>query len=169
MWVYWFFNKRMRCAPHVASLLKNLVTFQGHLPQGSPASPIMAYLAYSDMWDEVNRITVSSNCKLSIYADDITLSGDVVPTKAVWEIKKALHRHGHAYSKKKERNLIEKPADITGVIVAGDTLLLPNRQHHKIAELTKQRQFAHTSNELGSLERKLRGRFAQARQIENYT
>ena len=122
--VYWFFNKRMRCAPHVAALLTKLVTYQGHLPQGSPASPIMSYLAYSDMWDEIDTIVRSAACSLTIYADDITISGKTIPGQSVWRVKKTLHRHGHRYSRKKERHLIDKPADITGVIVRDDALFV---------------------------------------------
>ena len=166
--VYWFFNKQMRCAPHVASLLKNLVTYQGHLPQGSPASPIMAYLAYCDMWDEIDTIIKSADCTLTIYADDITISGKSIPGQAVWKVKQTLHRHGHRYSRKKERHLIGKPADVTGVIVSDDVLLLPNRQHEKIAKLKRERNSVSTAPEMQSLDRKLRGRFAQARQIEAY-
>lgn len=166
--VYWFFNKRLKCAPHVASLLKNLVTFNGHLPQGSPCSPIMAYFAYQDMWDEINAITEVASCKLTIYADDITISGQTIPMSSVWSIKQALHKHGHQYSRKKERHLINKPADVTGVIVSDTALLLPNRQHKKIARLSRQRDSAVNQNEKQLLSRQLRGRFAQARQIENH-
>jgi retron-type reverse transcriptase len=165
---YWFFNKRMHCAPHVASLLTKLVSYQGHLPQGSPASPIMAYLAYSDMWNEIDTLIKNAKCVLTIYADDITISGNTVPGEVVWQVKQTLHRHGHRYSRKKERHLIDKPADITGVIVSENALLLPNRQHEKIAKLTRQRNACLGESEVQSLDRKLRGRFAQARQIETH-
>lgn len=164
--VYWFFNKRMRCAPHVASLLTKLVTHEGHLPQGSPASPILAYWAYSDMWDEINVVIKSINCDFSIYVDDITVSGESIPGKGIWRVKQALYRHGHRYNREKERHLIDRPADVTGVIVSDNALLLPNRQHQKIAMLKRQRESVINAHEMHCLDRKLQGRFAQARQIE---
>ncbi len=165
---YWFFNKRMKCEEHVASLLTKLVTFNGHLPQGSPCSPILAYLSYSDMWDEINKIVQNSECALSIYADDITISGKTVYGRDVWNIKTTLFRHGHRYSPKKERHIVNKAADITGVIVSGDILLLPNRQHQKISVLKRKQQLAGSEREKETIVRQLRGRHAQASQIQNH-
>ncbi len=166
--VFWFFNSRLKCARHVAALLTNLATSQGHLPQGSPCSPILAYLSYTDMWDEVAKIAKDSNCSLSIYADDITISGSIVLSKDVWKIKKTLFRHGHQYSRKKERHIINKAADITGVIISGESLLLPNRQHEKISILSKKHQSCTSGKEKDTIVRQLRGRRAQASQIQNH-
>jgi Reverse transcriptase (RNA-dependent DNA polymerase) len=167
--VFWFFNKRMNCAPHVAALLTKLVTFRGHLPQGSPCSPILAFLAYSEMWDEIHAVVIKSGCSLSVYADDITVSGNTVYGRDVWQIKKILFRHGHRYSRRKERHIVDKPADITGVIVTADTLLLPNRQHQKIFDLERMQQLVSSRVQKDKLARQLRGRYAQASQIQNYS
>ena len=166
--VFWFFNKRLKCARHVAAVLTKLVSFNGHLPQGSPCSPILAFLAYSDMWDEIHAIVTRSGCTLSIYADDITISGQNVPGRDIWGIKKTLHRHGHRYSKAKERHIVNKPVDVTGVIVSKEALLLPNRQHRKIAKLERRRQAEKSGKEKETLTRQLRGRRAQASQIQNH-
>lgn len=166
--VFWFFSKTMQCAPDVAAMLARLTTLNGHLPQGSPCSPILAYFAYHDMWDEIYAIVSGAGCKLSIYADDITISGDVIYERDVWSIKKVLHRAGHRYSQKKERSIIGKPADITGVIVSGDDLLLPNRQHRQLAAVRRQRQAVSGHQDRQKLDRKIRGRVAQAEQISKH-
>lgn len=163
--VFWFFNTKMHCPSDVAAILTKLATLNGSLPQGSPCSPILAYFAYCDMWDNIYEIALRSDCKLSIYADDITISGAVVYERDVWEIKQALHRAGHRYSRKKERSIVGKPADITGVIVSEDKLLLPNRQHKALANVRRLRQIASEGNVRHSLDRKIRGRVAQAGQI----
>lgn len=166
--VYWFFHTYLGCSPDVAALLTKLTTYKGHLPQGSPCSPILAYFAYVDMWEEINEIAKASNCKLSIYADDITLSGDVVYERDVWNIKKCLFRFGHRYSERKERSLIDKPADITGVIVSGSELLLPNRQHKELARVKREFDRAKSGRERAYLSRQIRGRNSQAGQITNH-
>lgn len=166
--VFWFFHKKMQCAPDVAAVLTKLANLNGHLPQGSPCSPILAYFAYCDMWDAINAIVQRSGCRLSIYADDITISGDVVNESDVWEIKQTLHRGGHRYSRKKERSIFNRPADITGVIVKGDELLLPNRQHQRLTEVRRERQAAIGQKERQVLDRRVRGRVAQAHQITGH-
>lgn len=163
--VYWFFHKRMECAPDIAAILTKLATFNGHLPQGSPCSPILAYFAYLEMWEEIDAIVSSSGCRLSIYADDITISGETVYECSIWNVKQALHRHGHRYSRHKERSIVSKPADITGVIVSGEELLLPNRQYKKMKEVRRQRGAAPPGKLRESLDRKMRGQLAQANQI----
>ncbi|MEL6663017.1 MAG: reverse transcriptase family protein [Pseudomonadota bacterium] len=166
--VYWFFHSIMQCSSDVAALLTKLTTFRGALPQGSPCSPILAYYAYVDMWEEINAIAVAADCKLSLYADDITISGKTVYEKDVWAIKQCLFRFGHRYSERKERALIDRPADITGVIVSGDELLLPNRQHKELARVARAFDKAKDARERTYLGRQMRGRTAQAGQITQH-
>jgi hypothetical protein len=119
------------------------------------------------MWERISEIVYAAGCKLSIYADDITISGQVIYERDVWEIKKVLFRAGHRYNREKERSIVDKPADITGVIVSGTELLLPNRQHLRLSEAQKARKVAN-KRERPSLDRQIRGRVAQARQITNH-
>jgi len=163
--VFWFFHKKMKCAGDIANILMRITTLNGRLPQGSPCSPILAYYSYVDMWDEIYSITQNAEYKLSIYADDITISGQNILGRDVWKIKQALYRFGHKFSAKKERNIMAKPADITGVIVTKDAILLPNRQHKKWAQLKKDHQAETKSQQKQKLARRLRGREAQAKQI----
>ena len=163
--VAWFFMTRMGCSRDVTAIITRLVTQKGCLPQGSPCSPILAYLCYVDMWEEIERIVASNNCLLSVYADDLTISGTVVPEIAIWEIKKALVKHGHRYKASKERSRHLKPAEITGVILSGNVLLAPNRQHKKIDAVRKELAVTCSPSHRAKLEAQFRGRVAQFRQI----
>lgn len=160
----WLFAQKMECSPDVAAILCKLVTYKGGLPQGSPASPILAYLCYLEMWSEIEQLVEGAGCKLSVYADDLTISGDVVPEKMVWEVKKTLFRHGHRYSREKERSRRGRPVEVTGVILRKDGLAAPNRQHQRIHEIREQLRHA-TVEQAAGLKRKLTGRLAQLGQI----
>jgi len=130
--VYRFFFEVMQCAGDVAGVLANLASFGGHLPTGSPLSPIMAHYAYWDVWNAIAAITAEHGLNVTVYVDDVTLSGVQVPTHLVWEVKKVLHAAGLRYHKEKE--FVDRPGDVTGVILRDGKLLLPNRQHLKIRE-----------------------------------
>ena len=65
--VFWFFKAIMRCEPDVAAILSRLATYQEHLPTGSPLSPIMAYFAHFDVWEEVARIARAHGYTLTVY------------------------------------------------------------------------------------------------------
>jgi hypothetical protein len=164
--VAWFFNTVMKCAPDVTAVLVSLVTENDSLPQGSPSSPILAYFSNKKMWDDVARAVASSGCTLSVYADDITLSGTMVPGALVWQVKQIIVKNGFKLKREKEVSLTGSPADITGVIVRDGTLKLPNRQLKKIAEIKKLHRSATNGRLAIKLENQLKGRLAQRRQIE---
>jgi len=167
--VIWFFHKRMECSLDVAVILKNLLTKDGVLPQGSPCSPILAYLSYVDMWEEINQKVEQSKCTLSVYADDLTISGDIVPEATIWGIKKLLKKYGHNIKIKKERSIRDKTADITGVVLKKDKLLLPNRQHQKLVEVRGDLKKERSPAQRKILTNKVRGRESQAKQIEQHS
>ena len=163
--VIWFFHKRMQCSPDVAAVIKGIVTREGCLPQGSPCSPILAYLCYVDMWDEVSRIVKGTGCTLSVYADDLTISGETVPEATIWEIKKVLLRHGHCYQASKERSKHGGAAEITGVILRPDGLQVPNRLHKKLHDVRRELGRANSDKNKAALKAKVLGREAQMNQV----
>ena len=162
--VYWFFNHIMECEKDVSSILANLLTVDKHLATGSTVSPILSFFAFYDMWHNISDIAKSNSCKLSVYMDDITVSGDVVSDKTMWEIQKQLHSRGLSYHK--ERNFRGGIAEVTGVLLRDGKTLIPNRQHKKAhlirTELRDTKDFEHSV----SLTQSLTGLKSQRMQIE---
>ena len=163
--VIWFFLNRMQCSRDVAAIIRGIVTRKGSLPQGSPCSPILAYLCYVDMWEEISLIVDNVSCVLSVYADDLTISGAMVPEVAIWEIKKILHKHGHRYQSSKERSKREQPAEITGVILRPEGLYVPNRHHKRLHDLRRELSRVKSDKNVPLLMAKIRGREAQMNQV----
>lgn len=161
-----FFSCHMLCAPDVTAMLTRITTLSGSLPQGSPCSPALAFYSNYEMWEDIDLLVARSGCTLSVYADDVTISGETVPGALIWEIKQRVRRQGLRIKKEKELSQRDAPADITGVIVRGDRTLLPNRQHHKLARLREERQRTRDPVARAALERKIAGRIAQRRQVE---
>ncbi len=133
--VAWFFGKCLGCPPDVVKVLLDLTTLNGVLPAGSPASPSLAFWAYADMWDEIDQLTSDAGCQVSVYVDDITVSGQSVPGVLIHAIKERLAHHGHSFKASKEIGQINAPVVVTGVVVRDRSLLMPNVQHlerHKL-------------------------------------
>ena len=162
-----FFRRELECSRDVTAILVHLATLGAVLPQGSPCSPILAYFSNSHVWLSVEKLVKAQGCKLSVYADDITISGDVVPKALIWEIKKLIFSNGLRLKDSKEVSLIDAPADITGVIVKDGATHLPNRQLMRLAELKKQRAQTKNPKLRGRLENQIAGRISQRRQVEN--
>ncbi len=161
--VYDFFRRKLHCSSDVAELLTHVSTLGGSLPQGSPSSPILAYLSNVDVWNNIADLCRSEGVTLSVYADDITLSSHKsISGELVWNIKSALYSKGLGTKKSKEASMVHKAADITGVIVGKQGVRPPNRQVKRLKELEEVAS-QRPNNEV--LVRKIRGRRAQLNQI----
>jgi retron-type reverse transcriptase len=162
--VFWFFNHVMECSPDVAAILTSLASYKGHLPTGSSLSPLMSFYAHWDMWQDIGALVREAGCKITVYMDDITISGTQVPEKLIWVIKKRIYRNGLRYHKQK-RFSGEHPREVTGVILDQGRVKLPHRQHKKIYGLRRDIRRAPGEVEREMLNRRLQGRIAQAQQV----
>ncbi len=161
-----FFRSKLECSPDVTAILVHLTTLRGCLPQGSPCSPALAYFCNLDMWQELQQLVSAAGLKHSVYADDITISGAIIPKKVIWSIKQTVHKHGLRIKADKELSLIDSPAAITGVIVVGDQIKLPNRQLQRLFELRGERHRAKSAVLKRLLDSRIAGRIAQRQQVE---
>ena len=164
--VYSFFHKKMRCSSDVAGILTKILTFQGYLPTGSPSSPILSYFSHIDMWKSIYEIVNQANCNLTVYMDDVTISGDVVPGKLIWQIKQQFYNCGLRSNKKKEKCYVrKKSSQITGIIVKEGKLKIPNRLLCKMYKISQTLHSETEPNKRKKLIQKLEGLKAYERQI----
>jgi hypothetical protein len=163
--IYWFFHNVMHCATDVAAVLAKIACCDGHLPTGSPLSPVMAYYAHVDIWEEVARIARENGCIVTIYVDDVTVSGARVPMGVIWQMKQAIHRGGLRWHKGKEKRSVDRWAEVTGVGLLDGKLELPNRQRAKIRDLKQAKDRERDPVERRSLTGKLAGLKGQVAQI----
>ena len=131
--VYWFFHTVMGCSTDVAAVLRKIACCNDYLPTGSPLSPIMAYYAHVDVWEKVARIARTHGCVITIYIDDVTLSGTKVPMAVVWKIKQVIHAGGLRYHK--EKRAVDRRSEVTGVVLRDGEMLPANRHRMKLRKL----------------------------------
>lgn len=127
--VFWFFNSVMDCKRDMAGLLAKLACYQGHLPTGSPLSPIMAYFAFFDLWAQIAAFCEARGYTFTVYIDDVTVSGIRVPKADMWQIRQMIHGFGLVAHKAK--TYVDRPAEVTGVVIRDGRLVAPFRQHQK--------------------------------------
>jgi Reverse transcriptase (RNA-dependent DNA polymerase) len=168
--VYWFFNKRMKCSPDVSAILANILTLDnGSLPTGSPSSCIISYFSHLDMWEKIGILAQNYQCTLSVYVDDLTISGNAVPKALIAEIKATFNQYGLRSKRSKEKRYHNaKAVEITGVIVKRDgSLDIPNRQHKKIHTLRKKLTVEKEESKKHKLIEQIKGCEMQKKQVEN--
>ena len=162
--VFQFFHEEMECSRDVAGTLMTLCTFNGHLPTGSPLSPILSFLAHKRMWDRMAEMVKEAGCKLTVYIDDLTISGEKVPGSLVWRVKKEIKNTGLLYHKEKSYRG-NRARKVTGVIIKDGELRVPNRQHLKAHNLRMAAIKEKDPEKRKCLLYRLRGTQSQADQI----
>jgi retron-type reverse transcriptase len=161
--VFWFFRERMRCVDNVAGILTAIVTYNGHIPTGGSASSIIAFFAYIDMWEEIDSIAHDAGCTMTVYGDDITLSGYKVPERIMWAVKQAIRKRGLRYHK--ETHHAGETKVVNKLIVKDGRLARPNRQLLKEHETRIALQADCPKDERAILIRRLRGCEARGRLV----
>lgn len=108
--------------PELAHIVANFCCFQGRLPQGSPASPILTNLVCRRMDNRISGLATKHGFTYTRYADDLTLSFDDVPADAIHKMEyglgKILKEEGFIVNDKKTRLLRpNQRQEVTGVVV----------------------------------------------------
>ena len=93
----------------------------------------MAYYAHVDIWEKVAELARQHGCVITIYIDDVTLSGAKVPVKLVWAIKQLIHGGGLRYHK--EKRAVSRRCEVTGVVLHNGGMLPANRHRNKLRKL----------------------------------
>ena len=129
-----FFRDDLQCSPDVAFMLSKLTTLDGHLPTGSPASPILSFLAYRALFDLCEDAALSHGAKITVYVDDVVVSGAAVSGQVVNKILAIMGKFGLSGHKidLAKRNRV---AVVTGVALAPSGPTLPNKRWEKIRAL----------------------------------
>lgn len=95
-YVLHFYRNDLECSPDVAHILTEISCFRRHLPTGSPPSPLISFLAYKPMFDELYALAYKTEAHMTVYVDDVVMSGPNVTGKLIPECKRILRAHGLA-------------------------------------------------------------------------
>lgn len=160
------FLEDFKCASDIANILADICCYQQkHLPTGSALSGRIAFFAARRMFDEIYEKATLGGIKMTLYVDDITLSGLDVTKTLMSQVRQTVRRHGLKTKNSKTKTFSANvPKTVTGVVVAGDELCLPNSRHKKIWEDRRALQNA-VGDEKTRLVRSLKGRLQEAKQI----
>lgn len=157
-----FFYRDLGCAYDVAKFLATVCTADAHLPTGSCISPLLSYFCHRHTFAEIELLCKSSDLVMTLYVDDLTISGGAATKTLLHKIKKIIRKQGLKTHPKKDAIIRPgKPTIITGVIRKPGESRLRNRHHSAIIELQDQ-----LAEGLKISEHGLRGRMAAAKAVE---
>lgn len=137
--VYDFFHNILLCSPDVSAILKDLVTYNDHVPTGSCLSQKIAFFAHYEMFNKIEGLSKQLNLTFSCFVDDLNLSGEFVSKYNLNQVRVILKNRGLQSHPKKERIYkTNRYKEVTGSIVTRNGLLLPNKKHKDIYDLVQQ-------------------------------
>lgn len=160
------FAEDFECADDVAVRLADICCYQQkHLPTGSPVSGRIAFFAARQMFDNIAELTAKQGCRMTAYVDDITVSGERASKTLLGEIRRIVHRHGLKTKQKKSATFAATAAkSVTGTVILGGELRLPNERHKKIHDARRELETAPVADR-PRIQRVLRGRIQESRQV----
>lgn len=135
------FIKIFRCSEDIAETLSLICTVNGHIPTGSPLSQSLSFIVNSSIFDKINIYSRSRDIKFSLYVDDLTFSGKVIPKYFLSNISYMLKKdRGYICHKFRTYNK-ETEKVITGVVVRADGVDLKRSQKRIISDLSKKKEY----------------------------
>jgi hypothetical protein len=163
------FLEEFQCASDIANILADICCYrQEKLPTGSPLSGYVAFLAARPMFDRIDLLARANNAKFSLLVDDITISGPNVGLQLLLEVRRIVRHSGYKTRGGKSKTYSAlRPKPVTGAIISGRRLLLPNKQHASI-HATKTKLTVAPTIDKPRVKARLRGQLVAADQVLNH-
>lgn len=130
----------------VARLFADLSTVDGIVFLGSPLTPVLMTLVHRQLFDEIYEYCQMHGLAMSLWVDDLTISGSMITGEAIRFIREAIAKRG-LRSHKLNIRTGNKVIFVTGVGIVGSHLIAPRKMHEKIRDKWTEYHAAETINE----------------------
>ncbi|KAF0178777.1 MAG: hypothetical protein FD124_3005 [Alphaproteobacteria bacterium] len=129
-----FFREEFSMHPDVAGLITELLTFEGRVLYGAPATPVLVMLAHRKMFDQIDNACLAFGTKMSLWVDNLTISGAEVPGALLVQVREIIASHGY-----KTHDIAfvttNRDSTVTGVVVRCGELHPANSSNLAIRDL----------------------------------
>lgn len=130
-------KKKFKMSDDLAETLTRLTTVKGFVPTGSSLSQSLAYFVNASVFDHLDIYSRSRGLKFSLYVDDLTFSGKVIPKYflhyVIGYIKKC-----RGYTIHKIRNYkATSEKVVTGVVLKNSLIRVKNTHRNTISKMMK--------------------------------
>lgn len=120
----------------ISYYLSSICCLHGVLPQGAATSPCLSNIIAKRMDARITGLATRFGLNYTRYADDFTLSGDILPPKIIDYIEKIVNQEGFIINKKKTRLLGKgKQKIITGISISSGELKIPREKKREVKQI----------------------------------
>lgn len=128
-------RKQFKCSADVAKTIAKLCTVNGHLPTGSPISQTLAFYTNRGVFNHINHYASSRGLIFTLYVDDLTFSGNVIPKHFIDYITSYLKRERGYKCHKIKRYRSSTTKIVTGTAIVDGKLKVQNKHRKNIHDL----------------------------------
>lgn len=131
--VIYFLEVHLKQPRDVAETLANLLCCDGHLATGSPASPLVSFWAYREVFDAIDKRVCSRGGVFTLYIDDMGITGKGFGHTDIRWVSRLLRKVGLTVKETKTRVFhADAPKLVTGRACRNGVSRAPNKQHRKM-------------------------------------
>lgn len=117
----------------VAGMIAKLVAIDGKMPFGSPVSPVLTTHVHRAMFDEIHELCLARGFKMSLWVDDIMISGTFVSGELLEQVRSVIRRHGFQAHKIRFKTGA-RTVCVTGVPIRSKRVDAPRALHQRIQD-----------------------------------
>jgi RNA-directed DNA polymerase len=117
----------------VAGMIAKLVAIDGKMPFGSPVSPVLTTHVHRAMFDEIYELCQARGLRMSLWVDDLTISGTFVTGELLEQVRTVIRRHGFQTHKIRFKTG-SRTVDVTGVPIRRKRIDAPRTLHKRIQD-----------------------------------
>ena len=118
----------------VGMLLAHLCTYDDFLPQGAPTSSYIANLVMKDFDMEIGILCQKQKISYTRYSDDLTFSGDLVPSDIINVVRKKLYKLGLEINNKKIHIIRDYQRQVVTGVIVNDKMQVSKNYRDKIRQ-----------------------------------
>ncbi|MBW7910256.1 MAG: RNA-directed DNA polymerase [Alphaproteobacteria bacterium] len=141
--VYTLFRDDFKQTTDIASLLADLVTYNGHIPTGAPSSQLLAFWTYRKTLEKIHAEASRQHITMTVWVDDITFSSrKPLPKNWLTFVKRSLDKTDLHLKKEKIKFHGQKDHKITtgSAISPKGVLKVKNQKRLEILSLIKSKK-----------------------------
>lgn len=117
----------------VAGMFTHIATINGAVSFGSPLTPVLTSLVHRTMFDKIADECRCRGLKISVWVDDINISGRFIPGILLERIREIIRYHG-LKSHKLEYSTGSRSVIVTGIAIRGNLLDSTRTLHNEISD-----------------------------------
>lgn len=165
--VYKCFCDTFGCCSDIAGILSRLLTYENHIPTGSPVSSLLSYFSYKPMFDELHKLSSSHGLTMTLLQDDLTFSGPKITESFRAQVRRTIRKYNLIPKRSKQQFFHGgKPAKVTGIIVTEDGLLAPWSRHRELKTSLDEFHAAQSEADIRSTYQKMMGRLSEIERVQ---